>query len=340
VQNIAATALFLANKTEENCRKTKDVIIAVAKVAQKNTKLIIDEQSKEYWRWRDSILTYEELMLETLTFDLLVDNPYAQLYEHFRQLDLVHNKTLRDSAWAFCNDACLTVLPLLLPARDVAIAAVFWATAVTREKIDDVDGQAWWRFLGASEADTVKAVDLMTDFYKENPLRKQDAKVPGSPEFNLESTRRRGELGLSQLELDSVASQYGGTPTPLGTDRAGTQSPTRSRANGRAGEGYDAAAGVGAAAGGRVVVKTEGLDQESSSSLVGRNGEVKGDSDAALKVAANHMSVHERGPNGDAATSGGLVSPRVKRGGEESSEERDAKKAKLEDEDEGEIKGS
>lgn len=49
-QNIAATALFLANKVEENCRKTKDIIIAVAKVAQKNAKLIIDEQSKEYWR--------------------------------------------------------------------------------------------------------------------------------------------------------------------------------------------------------------------------------------------------------------------------------------------------
>ncbi|KAG7131506.1 Cyclin pch1 like protein [Verticillium longisporum] len=69
--NIAATALFLANKTEENCRKTKEIIITVAKVAQKNSQLIIDEQSKEYWRWRDNILAYEELMLELLTFDLM-----------------------------------------------------------------------------------------------------------------------------------------------------------------------------------------------------------------------------------------------------------------------------
>ncbi|KAK3364964.1 hypothetical protein B0T24DRAFT_683625 [Lasiosphaeria ovina] len=47
IHNMAATALFLANKTEENCRKTKDLIIAVAKVARKNTKLIIDHDDEE-----------------------------------------------------------------------------------------------------------------------------------------------------------------------------------------------------------------------------------------------------------------------------------------------------
>lgn len=319
----------------------------MAKVAQKNTKLIIDEQSKEYWRWRDSILTYEELMLETLTFDLVVDNPYARLYEHFSQLDLVHNKTLRDAAWAFCNDACLTVLPLLLPARDVSVAAIFWATSVTRDKIDDVHGEAWWHFLKASESNTIKAVGLMTEFYKENPLRKQDAKVPGSPEFNLESTRRRGELSLSQMDLDSAASQYGGTTTPSGTDRAGTQSPTRAataagaRVNGRAAPGDKAEAGG-------VVVKSEDVDAESGA----KNGETRnfevasqmsrGDSDAALKAAANNLSSHDRSANGDARGSGGggLVSPGVKRWGEGGGEEREPKRAKLEDEDEGEIKGS
>lgn len=343
-QNIAATALFLANKTEENCRKTKDLIIAVAKVAQKNTKLIIDEQSKEYWRWRDSILTYEELMLETLTFDLLVDNPYARLYEQLGRLDLVHNKRLRDAAWAFCNDACLTALPLLLPARDIAAAAIFWAASVTHEAIDDVRGEAWWRFLRISEPDTVRAIGLLVDFYHENPLRRQDAKVPGSPVFSLESTRRRGELGLSHLDPDSAASQYGGTPTtPMGTDRAGTQSPAR-RVNGRAGMGdrVDAVAGA-------VVVKSEDPDADAGNgemaSLEAASQLSRGDSDAALKAAANELSIHERGPNGDAAGSGGgsggLVSPCIKRPGEDDDDEREAKKAKLEDEeDEGEIKGS
>ena len=80
-QNIAATALFLATKAEENCRKTKEIVIAVVKVAQKDASLIIDEQSKEFWRWKDSILLYEETMLELLTFDVVLESPYNMLIQ-------------------------------------------------------------------------------------------------------------------------------------------------------------------------------------------------------------------------------------------------------------------
>ncbi|KAL2154711.1 hypothetical protein VTH82DRAFT_3387 [Thermothelomyces myriococcoides] len=358
--NIAATALFLANKTEENCRKTKDIIIAVAKVAQKNTKLVIDEQSKEYWKWRDSILAYEELMLEALTFDLLVDNPYVRLHEYMGQLNLLRNMRLRDSVWAFCNDACLTVLPLLLNARDIAIAAIFFATAVTREKIDDINGEPWWKYLRGSETHTVNAVNLMLEFYKENPLRKQDSKVPSSPKFDLESTRRRGEINLSQMDLDS--SQYD-TPTPAGTDRGGTQSPrpgaAAARPNGKAGAGGESSSGDGK----EVTVKKEDLPDSqagpnhNNNNINNNNSSNRGDSDAALKTAANHLSTHRRlsasSLNGSSApaSEGGLISPRVKRRSEdpEGWEEREPKRPKLEegeeeedddDVDEGEIKGS
>ncbi|KAF4124021.1 hypothetical protein GMORB2_5737 [Geosmithia morbida] len=217
--NIAATALFLANKVEENCRKTKDIIIAVAKVAQKNAKLIIDEQSKEYWRWRDSILTYEEIMLEQLTFDLMIDNPYRHLFELLEQLDLVHNKHLRQAAWAFCNDACLTALPLLVEARDVALTAIFFASVHTGQRIDDVNGQPWWRYLKGNEARCAKAIDVIRQFYTENPLRKQNPSLP-SPAFDLEISRRRAEAIISQPDSDAPAP----ATTPMDIDRR-----TRSR---------------------------------------------------------------------------------------------------------------
>ncbi|KAJ4297267.1 hypothetical protein N0V88_004185 [Collariella sp. IMI 366227] len=369
--NIAATALFLANKTEENCRKTKELIIAVAKVAQKNTRLIVDEQSKEYWRWRDSILTYEELMLETLTFDLMVDNPYRAMYEVVQQLELAHNKALRDSMWAFCNDASLTILPLLLSARDVAIAAIFFATTITRDKIDDVDGQPWWQYLGASESNTIRAVHLMVDFYRENPLRKpENPKVPGSPEFNLESTRRRGELSLSQMGIDSPGTQYD-TPTPLRASERETQSPMPPRTTAMRGVNGRAERDVSSSDTRDVVIKKE--DPDSSCTKIGDEppmptievGSERGDSDAALKVAANEFSVHESNnksrvnaaldgglvspklngglvsPKLNGILGGGLVSPRIKRSSEpDESEERGAKRLKLEeDEDEGEIRG-
>lgn len=292
-------------------------------------------------------------MLEMLTFDLLVDNPYMRLYDYMGQLELVHNKPLRDSAWAFCNDACLTVLPLMLNARDVAIAAIFFASSVTREKIDDVNGEPWWQCLKGNETHTIKAVQLMTDFYKENPLRKQDTKVPGSPVFNLESTRRRGELSLSQMDLDS--SQYG-TPTPLGTDRGGTQSP---RPGSRVMEKTERESGGSDRK--DVAIKKE--EEPSDSSTTQRTGDEsaaaaaaesggaqlvsqlsnRGDSDAALKAAANDLSTHDgRSSTLNGSASAGLVSPRIiKRRSEdpEGGEEREAKRPRL-DEDEGEIKES
>ncbi|KAK0631896.1 cyclin-like protein [Immersiella caudata] len=317
--NIAATALFLANKTEENCRKTKDLIIAVGKVAQKNAKAIIDEQSKEYWRWRDSILTYEELMLEMLTFDLMVDIPYHQLYKQLEDIGKIHDKPIRDAAWAFCNDACLTILPLLTTARDIATSAIFFASSVTHQKIEDVNGEAWWRFLDGNEVLINKAISIMTDFYKENPLKKQDSKLPGSPEFNLENTRRRGE------NVDA-GSSHGGTP--MGTDR-GTQSPRggpAGRANGREEEAADA----------RIKEKEESapLTSIEMASQLSR-----GDSDVLLKTAANEMSSH------DHTNGGGLKSPVLPGSKRKSVEmdvdsegERDTKKARLADEDEGEIR--
>lgn len=316
--NIAATALFLANKTEENCRKTKELIIAVAKVAQKNAKLIIDEQSKEYWRWRDSILTYEELMLEILTFDLVVDNPYQRLYDHLGQLDLIHNKRIREAAWAFCNDSCLTVLPLLMEGRDLSISAIFYASAVTQEKIDDVRGEAWWKLLRGNEDLVIKAVDTMSEFYSENPLRKQIPTYPGSPVFNLESTRRSGEAMLSQTE---AGSSHNGTP--MGTDR-GTQSP-RSRINGKGDGEHEPADKATREAGYVATVESE---------LQGS----KGDSDAALKAAAADLDVHKGKPNGNNIRSPSGVKRKSLALGQDSEAEKQPKRPRTDDEDEGEVR--
>ncbi|KAI0815898.1 cyclin-like protein [Xylaria sp. FL0064] len=296
--NIAATALFLANKTEENCRKTKDIIIAVAKVAQKNPKLIVDEQSKEYWRWRDSILTYEEVMLEALTFDVMIDNPHFKLYEFLGQVGLIHNKNLRHAAWAFCNDSCLTVLPLLMEARDIAIASIFFASTFTGERVDDQNGEPWWKALGANQDHCVKAIDVLKEFYVENPLRKSENPYSGSPNFNLENTRRRG---------DNPGSSNNASPA---TDRA-TQSP-KARVNG---------------------VDEDGAQREiDTAAAESASQAAPGDSDAVLKEAANNLTVHSSA-NGE-----GLSSPSKRKGMDSiASETREEKRQRLSSDDEGEV---
>ncbi|KAI1073501.1 cyclin-like protein [Whalleya microplaca] len=287
--NIAATALFLANKTEENCRKTKDIIIAVAKVAQKNAKLIVDEQSKEYWRWRDSILMYEEVMLENLTFDLMIENPHYKLYEFLGQLGVINNKNLRHAAWAFCNDSCLTILPLLMGAQDIAIASVFFSSTFTGERIEDIHGEAWWKSLRGNEDHCVKAIQVLKEFYVENPLRKQENPYQGSPVFTLENTRRK--------PADDGGGGGGGgggessNATPR-TDRAATQSPKVSTAT---------VNGVDEAAAEREIDTAAAHSAQQSA---------PGDSDTVLKEAANNPAIHPPSTtNGGSSTTLGLGSP-------------------------------
>ncbi|CCC10342.1 hypothetical protein SMACR_02916 [Sordaria macrospora] len=388
--NIAATALFLANKTEENCRKTKDLIIAVAKVAQKNAKLIIDEQSKEYWRWRDSILNYEEVMLEQLTFDLMVGIPYHPLYEFINTLEqdiplqqqessqqsqdaskqkqhLVRNKAFRNAAWTYCNDLCLTVLPLLLNARDVAISAIFFSASILKEKVDDVDGEAWWKYLKGDEGKICMAMEVITEFYKENPLRKQDNRMSPSPTFNLEGTRRR---------LGTASSQQEGDGTPMGTDR-GTQSPRsssdRGRANGNtngtledeeqssqrqhikqedgrtASEAqngstikYSSEAKASSLIKSEPDSATSGLDARTEQAPEASFQSERGDSDASLKEAANNLAIHNGRPgdSGLRSPSGAKRKNSVSEPAAEGEPERKRTRTVASDEDEGEISGN
>ncbi|POS84405.1 hypothetical protein EPUL_003681 [Erysiphe pulchra] len=197
--NIAATALFLATKTEENCRKTREIVVAVAKVAQKNPSLIIDEQSKEYWKWRDSILFLEEQMLELLTFDLVVDTPHTNLLRCLESLSIEENKSLRNTAWAFLNDSCMTPLCLMMPALDITIAAIYFAVKLNNETLPDVDNKPWWHRIDGDPEKIVKAVTIVSRFWTENPLRKSDRPQGSSPssQDDLERTRRRGSDYMS-----------------------------------------------------------------------------------------------------------------------------------------------
>ncbi|KAG9244615.1 cyclin-like protein [Calycina marina] len=260
--NIAATALFLATKTEENCRKTKEIVIAVAKVAQKNASLIIDEQSKEYWRWRDSILLYEEAMLEQLTFDVCLQSPYNLLYDYIHALRLEENhpnfKGLRNAAWAFLNDSQMTIMCLRLKPAEIAVAAIYFAAKHTKETIDDGEGNVpWWQLINGKPDQVVKSVDIMSVFYTENPLKRSDNPYGGSPG--------------STTEADVLRTRHYFVPSTPGSDQGANGSAEhllQSPVNGTNGETSQA------------VKKEE--DPES------------GASDALLKAAANDPATHGR----------------------------------------------
>lgn len=275
-QTIAGTALFLATKSEENCRKTKEVVIACAKVAQKNSNLIIDEQSKEYWRWRDNLLLFEEQMLEYLTFEVVLQSPHTKLYEILNRLHIEENRKLRNLAWAFLNDGCLTTLYLQIPSTDSAIAAVYFAAGNSGETIPDGEnGKPWWEKVGGRPDKITKAIGIMYEFWTENPLQRTENPFEQSPfpfasEEDLHRSRRRASTRAEGGSNDE-------TPSP------GQSQPMQ---NGHSQQSQASSAPVSNGNGARAP------EDKLLSPNVNAETTGNGSSDAALKEAANDPATH------------------------------------------------
>ena len=152
----------------------KELILACCRVAQKNPSLMIEESSKDFWRWRDTLLMNEDIMLEALCFDLTVDSPHRLVWELLKSLGAEHNKKLRAAAWSFLNDSCMTQLCLQFRARTIAAAAVYAAAKFCGDDTkfpDDDYGRPWWEARGVDIRDIRGACNAMTDLYEHDPTK-------------------------------------------------------------------------------------------------------------------------------------------------------------------------
>lgn len=177
----AATALFLATKVEESCRKMKEIVLACCRVAQKNPNLVIDEQSKDFWRWRDCILYNEDVLLETLCFDLTVESPHRQLFDMLKGYGMEHNKRLRNAAWAFVTDSVNTQLCLLCNSRTIAVAAFYNACKYCDVQLpDDVKGRPWWEAMHVRLPEVRRTVEYMAVHFEQMSQNSSTSALAGS----------------------------------------------------------------------------------------------------------------------------------------------------------------
>ncbi|KAI5284538.1 hypothetical protein KEM52_002864 [Ascosphaera acerosa] len=218
--DVAGTALFLATKVDENCRKFKDFVVACARVGSKNPQLLVDEQSKVFWNWRDAILLHETLLLEALCFDLQLELPQKFLWEMLGHFGMRDDKRLRNSAWAFLNDSMYTVLCVRFPARTIAAGALYaGARHVGVAFPDDARGRSWWEQLELALEDLRDVCNALADIYDDiavqASLKARPEHVPAPASELHEPTRHLAH------NLDSAGASSTGTATATGT-RQGT----------------------------------------------------------------------------------------------------------------------
>ncbi|PLB53020.1 cyclin-like protein [Aspergillus steynii IBT 23096] len=188
---IAATSLFLATKVEENVRRMREIVVACCRVAQKQPNLVVDEQSKDFWRWRDTILHHEDMVLEAICFDLQLEQPYRILYDFICFFGVSENKPLRNAAWAFVNDSMFTVLCLQFTARTIAAAALYAAARHCDVGFQDDDSdQPWWEQIDVDLTQVRRACTRMAQLYENNAMQKHSQYYPTTPIISDEGTEK------------------------------------------------------------------------------------------------------------------------------------------------------
>ncbi|KAJ9503409.1 hypothetical protein H2202_001563 [Exophiala xenobiotica] len=210
--SVAATALFLATKVEENYRKMREV-------AQKQPNLVVDEQSKEYWKWRDTILHNEDLLLEALCFDLQLEQPYRILLDFLRLYGVQENKHLRNTSWAFLNDSLVTTMCLQLSPSAIAGSALYMGVKFAGITLpDDERGRPWWEHLQLEVLDIQRGCNVMADVYENPALPRQGQKDAYTKDEDLSMFDRTRNAATPQPDR-----------SPAGSARSGSQGTKRER---------------------------------------------------------------------------------------------------------------
>ncbi|KAI4227530.1 MAG: hypothetical protein L6R40_008200 [Gallowayella cf. fulva] len=231
--SMAATSIFLATKIEEDCRKMKELVVACVRVAQKDPRKVVDEQDKEYWRWKDNILHNEDVLLEALCFDLTLEPPYKVLFEYLNYFGEGDNRRLRNSAWAFINDSCMTTLCLQFSSQTIAASALYAAAKHCHTDIlDDENGRPWWEAIGMDLKTIKQACNFLAKVYEQVQVKNgRDVSIhERTPEDGGESTAKTRAARSRSARRSSIAEgEQATTPGHPGTDGLGPSEDSRKR---------------------------------------------------------------------------------------------------------------
>ena len=164
---VAAASLFLAGKADEQPRRVRDVLNAVAPAGG------VKDLDEAYHDAKADLVDAEQAALRELCFDASMETPLALA------LALAHALTLRPAtaqlALCLANDALFSAA--CRAARPVAVAAA--AVDVAREAASDPGTGAvttgWARRFGAADADVAAARDVILDVVETATERRQKA---------------------------------------------------------------------------------------------------------------------------------------------------------------------
>ncbi|CAH7667906.1 cyclin-like protein [Phakopsora pachyrhizi] len=153
---MSSTALFLATKVKEVPRKLEYIVREYLWIDKNGDEIqpgnLTPDNSEECASFKQQILYYEGILLQTLYFDLAVNHPYTTLIQTVKNIHISHSrirpiekslpidmadwtkaKSLAQASWGFLNGSLMT--PLCVIHRPEVIAAAAFLIAVVHRVI-------------------------------------------------------------------------------------------------------------------------------------------------------------------------------------------------------------
>ncbi|CAH7677648.1 cyclin-like protein [Phakopsora pachyrhizi] len=151
---MSATALFLATKAKEVPRKLEYIIREYLRIKENGDEIqpgnLKPDNFEESASFKQQILYFEGILLQTLCFDLAVDHPYTTLIQMVKNIHISHSrirpieksllidmadwtkaKSLAQASWGFLSNSLMTPLcvihrPEVIAAAAFLIVAIHW----------------------------------------------------------------------------------------------------------------------------------------------------------------------------------------------------------------------
>jgi len=143
---IAAAALFLAAKVEEQPRKLEHVI-KVSYICLHRDSPQLDSKSEQYLTEAQELVSNENILLQTLGFDVAIDHPHTHVVKCC-QLVKASKELAQTSYFMATNSLHLTTMCLRYPPTIVACVCIHLACKWSKYEIPiSGEGKAWYTYV-------------------------------------------------------------------------------------------------------------------------------------------------------------------------------------------------
>ncbi|KAI8334358.1 cyclin-like protein [Chlamydoabsidia padenii] len=202
IYDMAATCLYVATKVEESTRRIKDFVVACAQKASKNDKLRLNEDSKDFIKWKDTMLCNEVVLMETLCFDLTVEHPHTHLLEMEDQLN-IPGSMLR-KAWMMLYQCCGSPLCILYQPNIIAGAVLSLASHLSSEPLEE----GWWDRVNLDGSLIHELAAEILAYYLDHYVKKSSSSSSSQPSSQTQSPHPNYHSTLHSNSTSNSPMQY------------------------------------------------------------------------------------------------------------------------------------